>query len=101
MNKEEYPPPQEFEVSEAHHKRQKEAIDGFLEEKGKEIDDLREQEYREKVIREMRDLAFCYEKQAISMFMDWDLHKAHSTMENARSLRQAANIMDNTCCNGG
>jgi hypothetical protein len=41
------------------------------------------------------------EKEALKLFLDWELHKAHCTMDNARALRTAANIMDNNACNGG
>jgi hypothetical protein len=63
---------------------------------------LVKEEYYQKFIEEMHYKASIYEKEAMKMFIDGkQLHQAHCAMDNARILRSAANIMDNTACNGG
>lgn len=61
---------------------------------------LVKEEYYQKFISDMHQQASVYEKQAMKMFIDNDLHKGHCAMDNARALRAAANIMDNTACDG-
>jgi hypothetical protein len=58
-------------------------------------------EYYRAFIDDMHHKASIYEKEALKLFLDWELHKAHCTMDNARALKTAANIMDNNACNGG
>lgn len=53
-------------------------------------------------IEEMHYKAGVYEKEAMKLFIDGkQIHHAHCAMDNAKCLRIAANIMDNTACNGG
>jgi NAD-dependent SIR2 family protein deacetylase len=62
---------------------------------------LVKEEYYQKFIDEMHWKAGIYEKEAMKLFLDKAVHHAHCAMSNARCLRTAANLMDNTACNGG
>jgi hypothetical protein len=62
---------------------------------------LVKEEYYQKFIADMHHKASIYEKEALKLFIDFELHNAHCAMDNARALRIAANIMDGNACNGG
>lgn len=72
---------------------------GPSKEKSKEIDQRRQ--FLVDIVAEMHRLAYVYEKESMKLFLDGEIHKGHVAMDNAKSLRISANILDPTAANGG